>query len=178
MRRELANVVTYSSGMTAVAGRTMLVVGMGGIGREIAREFAELTDAVGADSPVLDRIIKSETIRVGMSGNQPPFNAKGRDGSLIGLEVDLARALAGALGVKIDCTPEIAAKCLAENGITFFFAPAYHGAMKHAGPVRREIGVRSVFNLLGPLVVNSRTRQGCQLVLDDSEYSTRTQMAA
>ncbi len=58
--------------------------------------------AAAAGSPVLDRIIKSETIRVGMSGNQPPFNAKGRDGSLIGLEVDLARALAGALGVRLE----------------------------------------------------------------------------
>lgn len=58
--------------------------------------------SAAADNPVLDRIIKSETIRVGMSGNQPPFNAKGRDGSLIGFEVDLARALAGALGVEVE----------------------------------------------------------------------------
>jgi anthranilate phosphoribosyltransferase len=56
-----------------------------------------------------------------------------------------------ALGVKIDCSPETSVRCLETAGIAFFFAPAYHGAMRHAGPVRREIGVRSIFNLLGPM---------------------------
>ncbi len=56
-----------------------------------------------------------------------------------------------ALGVKLDITPEQVAACVDEVGIGFLFAPQCHPAMKYAGPVRREMGVRSVFNLLGPL---------------------------
>jgi len=57
--------------------------------------------AAAQDSPVLDRIVESSTLRVGMSGNQPPFNMKGRDGNLMGLEVDLANALAAAMKVDL-----------------------------------------------------------------------------
>lgn len=56
-----------------------------------------------------------------------------------------------ALGVKIDVTPEAAEACLREAGFCFLFAPAYHSAMKHVAAVRRELGFRTVFNLLGPL---------------------------
>jgi len=56
-----------------------------------------------------------------------------------------------ALGVKLDIAPEQVADCIDEVGIGFLFAPQCHPAMKYAGPVRREMGVRSVFNLLGPL---------------------------
>ena len=56
-----------------------------------------------------------------------------------------------ALGVKIDLTPASVARCVDEVGIGFMFAQAFHPAMRHAGPVRREIGIRTVFNILGPL---------------------------
>lgn len=56
-----------------------------------------------------------------------------------------------ALGVKIDLTPEQVARCIDEAGIGFLFAPAFHPAMKYATPVRQEIGLRTVFNVLGPL---------------------------
>ncbi len=56
-----------------------------------------------------------------------------------------------ALGVKIDLGPEGVQACVDEVGVGFMFAPRYHPAMRHAGPVRREIGIRTVFNLLGPL---------------------------
>jgi polar amino acid transport system substrate-binding protein len=56
--------------------------------------------AQAADAPVLERIVQSGEIRVGLSGDQPPFNAKDRDGQLLGLEVDLANLLAGALRVE------------------------------------------------------------------------------
>lgn len=56
-----------------------------------------------------------------------------------------------ALGVKIDLTPEAIATCIREAGLGFMFAPAHHGAMKHVGPVRVELGTRTIFNLLGPL---------------------------
>lgn len=55
------------------------------------------------------------------------------------------------LGVNIELTPEQAKICLEEIGIVFIFAPLYHTAMKHAGPVRQSLGVRTIFNLLGPL---------------------------
>jgi len=55
-----------------------------------------------ADSPVLDRVIKNEVLRVAMSGDQPPFNAISRDKSLIGFDVDLAKAIAGAMQVEVD----------------------------------------------------------------------------
>jgi anthranilate phosphoribosyltransferase len=56
-----------------------------------------------------------------------------------------------ALGIAVQLTPDHAARCLDEAGIGFLFAQSFHPAMKFAGPVRREIGVRTVFNLLGPL---------------------------
>jgi anthranilate phosphoribosyltransferase len=56
-----------------------------------------------------------------------------------------------ALGVHINLSPEAIAQCLAETGIGFMFAPNHHSAMKHAAPVRRELGVRTIFNILGPL---------------------------
>jgi anthranilate phosphoribosyltransferase len=55
------------------------------------------------------------------------------------------------LGVKIGLSPEGVQRCLAEAGIGFMFAQAFHPAMKFVGPVRREIGIRTVFNILGPL---------------------------
>lgn len=56
-----------------------------------------------------------------------------------------------ALGVNIEIPPEKAAQTLDEIGITFLFAPTMHGAMKYAAPVRKELGVRTIFNILGPL---------------------------
>lgn len=55
------------------------------------------------------------------------------------------------LGVKIDLAPEGVARCLREASIGFMFAPIFHPSMRFAGPVRREIGIRTVFNVLGPL---------------------------
>ena len=56
-----------------------------------------------------------------------------------------------ALGVNLQATPAQQLRALDKAGIAFLFAPAYHGAMRHVGPVRAEIGFRTVFNLLGPL---------------------------
>ena len=56
-----------------------------------------------------------------------------------------------ALGAHINLTPEQVATCLAETGVGFMFAPSHHAAMKHAAPVRKELGVRTFFNILGPL---------------------------
>lgn len=56
-----------------------------------------------------------------------------------------------ALGVNLDITPETVERCIAEIGIGFLFAPALHGAMKYAIGPRKEIGIRTIFNILGPL---------------------------
>jgi anthranilate phosphoribosyltransferase len=56
-----------------------------------------------------------------------------------------------ALGININLSPEQVGQCIDEVGIGFMFAPNHHSAMKHAAPVRRELGVRTLFNILGPL---------------------------
>jgi anthranilate phosphoribosyltransferase len=64
-----------------------------------------------------------------------------------------------ALGVTIDLGPDGVARCLDEAGIAFCFAQRFHPAMRHVGPVRRELGVPTVFNFLGPLANPSRLRR-------------------
>ena len=59
--------------------------------------------------------------------------------------------LFAALGVDVSAVPAVVERCLADVGIAFFFAPTFHPSMRHAGPTRRELGVRTAFNLLGPL---------------------------
>lgn len=67
-----------------------------------------------------------------------------------------------ALGVKIDTHPEIVEEAIAEIGIGFLFAPLYHSAMRHAAPARKQIGLRSIFNMLGPLT--NPAGANCQLL--------------
>jgi len=64
-----------------------------------------------------------------------------------------------ALGVRIDHDAASAGAALREHGFAFLFAPNFHPAMRHAGPTRREIGVRTAFNLLGPLTNPAGTRR-------------------
>ena len=56
-----------------------------------------------------------------------------------------------ALGININLSPEAIARCIAEVGVGFMFAPNHHPAMKNVGPIRKELGVRTIFNILGPL---------------------------
>lgn len=62
------------------------------------------------------------------------------------------------LGVNIELEAAGVARCLREAGIGFMFAPKFHPAMRYAGPVRREIGIRTAFNVLGPLTNPARAR--------------------
>lgn len=64
-----------------------------------------------------------------------------------------------ALGVAIELGPEGVARCVAETGIGFCFAPRYHPAMRHAGPSRRDLGIPTAFNILGPLSNPGRVRR-------------------
>lgn len=67
-----------------------------------------------------------------------------------------------ALGVKIDVNPEIVEEAINEIGIGFMFAPMYHGAMRYAAKARKEVGIRSIFNMLGPLT--NPAGANCQLL--------------
>jgi len=71
-----------------------------------------------------------------------------------------------ALGVKIDVPPEVVSRCIGEAGIGFMFAPLLHGAMKHAVPVRKELGFRTIFNVLGPLTNPAGARRQVMGVFD------------
>jgi anthranilate phosphoribosyltransferase len=77
--------------------------------------------------------------RVAKHGNR---SISGRSGSADVLE---------AAGVALDTGPEAVAECIRALGVGFMFAPGYHGAMKHAIGPRRELGVRTIFNIIGPL---------------------------
>ncbi len=63
-----------------------------------------------------------------------------------------------ALGVKVELDADDVVRCMHEASIGFIFAPRFHPAMRYAGPVRREIGIRTVFNVLGPLTNPARVR--------------------
>lgn len=67
-----------------------------------------------------------------------------------------------ALGIKIDISPEVSARCLEKYNFCFLFAPLYHKAMKYAIGPRREIGIRTIFNLIGPL--SNPAKANCQVV--------------
>ena len=79
--------------------------------------------------------------------------SSGRSGSADCLE---------ALGLNLQADPEIMEQALNEIGIAFLFAPTFHKAMRHAGPIRKELGVRTLFNLLGPLT--NPAGAPCQLI--------------
>jgi anthranilate phosphoribosyltransferase len=64
-----------------------------------------------------------------------------------------------ALHIRIDLSPQAAGTCLDQTGLCFLFAPSYHPAMKHVAPVRKDLGFRTVFNLLGPLCNPARVRR-------------------
>src|SRR4051812_687341 len=64
-----------------------------------------------------------------------------------------------ALGVNVSASAGAAERCLADAGIAFLFAPTFHPSMRHAGPTRRELGLRTAFNLLGPLTNPARPRR-------------------
>jgi anthranilate phosphoribosyltransferase len=83
-----------------------------------------------------------------------------------------------ALGVRIDHTAESAAAALRDHGFAFLFAISFHPAMQHAGPTRREIGVRTAFNLLGPLTNPAGARRALLGVGDAAAAGKIAEVAA
>lgn len=83
-----------------------------------------------------------------------------------------------AAGVSLDLAPDEIARCIAEVGVGFLFAQVHHGAMRHAGPVRRELGVRTVFNVLGPLTNPAGARRQVIGVFSREWQRTLAEVAA
>ena len=128
------------------------VVGLARVMREkatpLSRPAGEVFDTCGTGgdrahtfnvSTVAALVVAACGVRVAKHGNR---SVSSRCGS-----ADLFEAL----GVNITATPSVVERCLHEAGIAFFFAPTFHPSMRHAGPTRKELGVRTAFNLLGPL---------------------------
>jgi len=84
-------------------------------------------------------IVASAGVQVAKHGNRALSSRSGAADVLL------------ALGVKIGLEPEGVTRCIREAGVGFMFAPTHHASMRHVGPVRVELGIRTVFNLLGPL---------------------------
>ncbi len=124
----MASVMRAKATPVKIAGPAIDIVGTGGDGAgtfNISTAAAFVTAGAG--------------LKVAKHGNR---GASSQCGSADVLE---------ALGVKIDLGPGEVAACIEKVGIGFMFAPVYHPAMKYAAPVRREMGIRTVFNILGPL---------------------------
>jgi anthranilate phosphoribosyltransferase len=77
-----------------------------------------------------------------------------------------------ALGVKIDAAPDVIAQCIDEAGVGFMFAPMFHPAMKYVQPVRKALGFRTVFNILGPLANPADVQAQVLGVADESLMET------
>ncbi|MDP3371012.1 MAG: anthranilate phosphoribosyltransferase, partial [Brevundimonas sp.] len=90
-------------------------------------------------SPAAALVLAGAGLKVAKHGNRALSSKSGSSDVL------------SALGVNLAASPAQQRRSLDQAGIAFLFAPAYHGAMRHVGPVRAEIGFRTVFNLLGPL---------------------------
>lgn len=115
---------------------------------KLSRSFAPLFDTCGTGgdkahtfnvSTVAALVLAACGVRVAKHGNR---SVSSRCGSADVLE---------AMGVHVSASPEVVERCLDETGIAFFFAPIFHPSMRHAAPTRRDLGIRTAFNLLGPL---------------------------
>lgn len=115
---------------------------------KLSRSFAPVFDTCGTGgdgshtfnvSTVAALVLAACGVRVAKHGNR---SASSKCGSADVLE---------ALGVNVAAPPAVVERCLEQAGIAFLFAPVFHPSMRHAGPTRKELGVRTAFNLLGPL---------------------------
>jgi anthranilate phosphoribosyltransferase len=114
----------------------------------LSRDYADVFDTCGTGgdrahtfnvSTVAALVVAACGVTVAKHGNR---SVSSRCGS-----ADLFEAL----GVNITAPPAVVERCLNEAGIAFFFAPTFHPSMRHAAPTRKDLGVRTAFNLLGPL---------------------------
>ncbi len=136
---------------TPIPVRANSVLDASGTGREALVDTCGTGgDAAGTFniSTVTAFVVAGAGVRVGKHGNRsstPKLDAQGMTAKCGAADV------MEALGVNIELSPARLAECLEQVGIAFLFAPAIHSAAKYVAPVRREIRLRTVFNLLGPL---------------------------
>jgi anthranilate phosphoribosyltransferase len=151
-RAQPAQMAGFLIGLSMKGERPAEIVGLARTMRDRAVKLRATVDGVfdtcgtGGDrahtfnvSTVAALVLAGCGVRVAKHGNR---SVSSRCGS-----ADLFEAL----GVKITATPDVVERSLHEAGIAFFFAPTFHPSMRHAGPTRKELGVRTAFNLLGPL---------------------------
>ncbi len=114
----------------------------------LAASFDDVFDTCGTGGDRLNTFnvsslsaltVAASGVRVAKHGNRSVSSACG--------SADLFEAF----GIDISASPAVVERCLDSAGIAFFFAPTFHPSMRHAGPTRRDLGVRTAFNLLGPL---------------------------
>jgi anthranilate phosphoribosyltransferase len=108
----------------------------------------EVLDVVGTGGDGSNTFnISTATLLVSAAAGVPVAKHGNRAASSMSGAADLLEAN----GVKLELTPDSVRRCIDELNVGFMFAPAFHPAMRFAGPVRRELGLRTVFNILGPL---------------------------
>lgn len=114
----------------------------------VIKDHTHLVDIVGTggDSSHTFNISTAATFVAAAAGARVAKHA-GRAVSSTSGSADVMEALGAFIGLN----PEQLAQCLEETGVCYMFAPNHHTAMKHAAPVRKELGVRTIFNILGPL---------------------------
>ena len=122
----------------------------------LSRSFTDVFDTCGTGGDRLHTFNVSSLaaltiaacgVRVAKHGNRSVSSSSG------------SADLFDALGVNVAASPAVVERCLTDVGIAFFFAPTFHPSMRHAGPTRRDLGVRTAFNLLGPLTNPAHARR-------------------
>lgn len=125
------------SGLVDVMLQNSVILDTGSDAVDIVGTGGDMVGTVNVST--MAAIVTSALIPVMKHGSR---SASGRTGSSEMLEV---------LGVRLDLSPERVAQVFRETGITFFFAPVFHPAMRHVAPVRKQLGIPTTFNFLGPL---------------------------
>ncbi len=142
---------------TALRMKGETVAEIAGFARAM-RDHALQVEADSVDVPLLDtcgtggdhsnsfNISTTATFAIAAAGIRIAKHGNRAASSLCG-----SAALLEGLGVQVELTPDEVVRCIDEVGVGFMYAPAFHPAMRFVGPTRREIGIRTIFNLLGPL---------------------------
>src|SRR3954464_609288 len=147
-----AHIAGLLVGLAMKGERPVEIVGLARAMREhavqISRRYDDVFDTCGTGgdrantfniSSCAALVVAAAGVRVAKHGNRSASSKAG------GADVY------ESLGVRVSASPAVVERCLADAGIGFFFAPTFHPAMRHAGSARASLGVRTAFNLLGPL---------------------------
>ena len=114
----------------------------------LSRKYEDVFDTCGDRRRPRAHVQRLHGCCAGRFGVRRP---RGKARQPVGVEPCGSADLFEAMGVNISAPPSVVEQCLSDANIAFFFAPTFHPSMRHAGPTRKELGVRTAFNLLGPL---------------------------